>query len=229
VECKLCGREYVALGVHLRHKHAVDPDDYREEFGILRITPLVDLELSMHLSAAAKRRLLDSTYREETVARCRANIEANKGKPSSGMTKAGKEKLADRNRKVNVTYLRDLAPKVIRVLGKKKTVSDVCAALGTSPLVVKKILAAAGVSNAREKANQERLKRLRATNRAKTLKRIEKMLAYLEVSKSAAEMCRLSGVSIKTYKSWVNRGVIERYSILRNKVVRTWATAGLTD
>ena len=59
MKCEICGRDYVALGVHIKVKHKVEPDDYRDEFGILRTTPLVDADLSEHLSKAAKSRLTD--------------------------------------------------------------------------------------------------------------------------------------------------------------------------
>ena len=140
MKCELCGRQYIALGVHLRHKHAVDPDDYREEFGILRTAPLVDEDLSAHLSAGAKRRLQDGDYKAEVQARCRANANANKGKPAPGMTRAGKAALAKRNSEANAEYLKQQAPKVASVLREKKTMLDVRRELGTSPTAGKKWL-----------------------------------------------------------------------------------------
>jgi len=140
MRCLLCGKDYIALGVHLRHKHAVDPDDYRDEFGILRTTPLVDDDLSTHLSAAAHRRLEDPDHREEVAQRCRENAAANKGMPGPGMTRAGKAALAKRNAENNVAYLKSRAPKVAAILREKKTLLDVRRAIGMNPKAVKAVV-----------------------------------------------------------------------------------------
>jgi len=140
MKCELCGRQYIALGVHLRHKHKVAPDDYREEFGMLRATPLIDDDLSEHLSAAAKRRLLDDEYKAEVQSRCRDNATALKG-TSHGMTRAGKAALAKRNTEANVEYLRKQAPKVAKILRDKKTLLDVVRDIGMSAVTAKKIVA----------------------------------------------------------------------------------------
>ena len=97
MKCNICGREYVALGVHIRLKHQIDPDDYRDEYGILRTTPLVDPDLSDAIRKSANARLLDEDYRQECVEACKANGAAMRGKPGFGMTKQGKEALANRN------------------------------------------------------------------------------------------------------------------------------------
>jgi hypothetical protein len=152
MKCELCGRQYIALGVHLRHRHAVDPDDYREEFGILRTTPLVDEDLSAQLSAGAKRRLQDDEYKAEVQARCRDNADANKGKPAPGMTRAGKAALAKRNAEANAEYLRQQAPKVAKVLREKKTMLDVRRDLGMGREAAKKIVAMGEAAYSKEVA-----------------------------------------------------------------------------
>jgi len=106
MKCEICGKQYINLGVHLRHKHKIDPDDYRDEFGILRITPLVDEELSRRLSAGANRRLLDDDYKREVQEICRKNSKANKTRVHSGMSNAGKAALAQRNSEANLEYLK---------------------------------------------------------------------------------------------------------------------------
>ena len=141
MKCELCGRQYIALGVHLRHKHAVDPDDYREAFGILRTTPLVDQELSSHLSAEAKRRLQDDDYKAEAQARCRNNARSQKGKPTYGMTQAGRAALAKRNTARNEEYLKNQAPTVAKILFEKKTLLDVRREIGMNDRATKKIIA----------------------------------------------------------------------------------------
>lgn len=223
MKCELCGRQYIALGVHLRHKHSVDPDDYREEFGILRTTPLVDEDLSAHLSAGAKRRLQDDDYKAEAQARCRENANANKGKPAPGMTRAGKAALAKRNAAANDEYLRQQAPKVAKVLIEKKTMLDVRREIGMGREAVKKIVTmglayydkreavATAMQRISEDAKAERARRAAATTRAKAMARVAKVMPYFYTTKSAAEMCRLGGISIRTYKNWLRDGLIQRH------------------
>lgn len=211
MKCELCGRQYIALGVHLRHKHAVDPDEYREEFGILRTTPLVDEDLSAHLSIQAKRRMLDDEYKAEVTERCKDNAAANKGRPSPAMTRAGKAALAKRNTEANAEYLLTQAPIVGAVLRHKKTLLDVQRALGTSRAVTKKIAFLEGIEYTVQSAKIERDKRAAATNRAKTMAQVAKLMRFFESSKSAAEMCRMGGVSIRTYKNWLRAGLIQRH------------------
>lgn len=211
MKCELCGRQFVALGVHLRHKHAVEPNDYRDEFGLLRTTPLVDEDLSIHLSIGAKRRLQDNDYKAEVQERCRENAEAKKGKPGPGMSRAGKEQLAKRNADANAKYLRQQTPKIADLLREKKTLTDVRKALGTSATAAKKMAAMAGVEYTKQSAKEERDKRAAHTIRMKAMQRIEKVMPYFETTKSAAEMCRLGGISIRTYKNWLKAGLIPRH------------------
>jgi hypothetical protein len=211
MKCNICGREYIALGVHLRHKHKIDPDDYREEFGILRTTPLIDEDLSAHLSAGMKRRLQDDDYKAAVQARCRDNADANKGKPPPSMTRAGKAALAKLNTEANAEYLNQQAPKVAKVLREKGTMLDVRKATGTGPTAGRKMAKIAGVAYTGEAAKIERDKRAAATIRAKALARVAKVMPYFDTTKSAAEMCRLGGISIKTYKNWLAAGLIARH------------------
>lgn len=211
MKCELCGRQYIALGVHLRHKHHVDPDDYREEFGILRTAPLVDDELSEKISASAKRRMQDEDYKAEFQAICRKNAEAKKGKPAPGMTRAGKAALAKRNTEANAEYLKSRAPEVAKILGEKKTMRDVAKALGVGPKAGKKMAAIAGVEYSKASAKEERDKRAAATTRAKAMARVARVMPYFDTTESAAEMCRLGGISIKTYKNWLRSGLIKRH------------------
>ncbi len=211
MKCELCGRQYIALGVHLRHKHGVDPKEYRDEFGILWTTPLVDDELSAQLSALATRRAQEPEYRLELQDRCRENAAAKKGRAAAGMSKAGKDALAVRNRNANDAYLHAKAPQVARELREKKTMLDVRKAFGTSPSAAKKMLRIDGGAYNAAAAKAERDKRAAATIRAKALARVAQIIHLLDTTKSAAEMCRLAGISIKTYKNWLSAGLIRRH------------------
>jgi hypothetical protein len=50
VQCHLCGRFYPKLGMHVRKGHGMDPDEYREQFGLNRGTALASPALSQKLS-----------------------------------------------------------------------------------------------------------------------------------------------------------------------------------
>ena len=140
MKCLWCGKNYINLGVHLRHKHHVDPANYKEEFGMMKTMPLVDADLSEHMSKAMKRRLLDVDYLAETIARCKENAVKNIGKPPAKQSLAGKAKVSERNRKVHANRLNKLAPVVAEILAKKKTLIDVRRAIGMGPNAVKKIV-----------------------------------------------------------------------------------------
>ena len=140
MECLLCGKNYINLGVHLRHKHHADPADYKEQFGMMKTTPLVDVELSEHISKSAKRRLLDPDWLAETTARCKENAAKNIGKPPAEYSQAGRDKVADRNRKTHAQRLDKLAPVVAEILRTKKTILDVRRDIGMGSNAVMKIV-----------------------------------------------------------------------------------------
>jgi len=212
MKCEICGKQYVALGVHLRHKHQVDPDDYRDEHGILRTTPLVDEDLSNHLSACAKNRLHDDDYLSEMQSQCRTNAESKRGRTGPGMTRAGKAALAKRNTEANEKYLRsEKAQMVAELLRKNQTMFDVWKTLGVGPTAAKKMAFLEGVDYSPSDAKNERQKRAADTTRAKAAARVAAVMPHFYTSKSAAEMCRLSGISIKTYKNWLSAGLIPRH------------------
>ena len=140
MECLLCNKNYINLGVHLRHKHHVDPADYKEEFGMMKTTPLVDADLSEHISKSAKRRLLDPDWLAETTERCKENAAKNIGKPAAEYSQAGKDKVAERNRKNHADRLNKLAPIVEKILREKKTLLDVRREIGMGSNAVMKIV-----------------------------------------------------------------------------------------
>lgn len=211
MKCNICGREYIALGVHLRHKHKISPAEYKEEYGMLLATPLVDDWLSERIRSSQQSRLKDPEYKAEVTDRCRANALNNVGKPAAGMTKAGKESIATADKARNQKYLEKQAVIVAEVLQEKGTMLDVRKATGTGPTAGRKMATIAGVPYTRESAKVERDKRAAATIRAKALARVAKVMPYFDTTKSAAEMCRLGGISIKTYKNWLAAGLISRH------------------
>lgn len=46
VQCHICGRWFILLAPHLRWKHNLTPDEYREDFGLNRTQPLCAQSLS---------------------------------------------------------------------------------------------------------------------------------------------------------------------------------------
>jgi hypothetical protein len=211
MECKICGKNYIALGVHLKHKHKIEPADYKEEHGMLLATPLVDNWLSERIRASQQLRLKDPDYKAEIADRCRENAKKNVGKPGVGMTRAGKESIARSDKARNEKYLQDQSAIVAKVLMEKGTMLDVKKATGSGVVAAKKMAKMAGIDYSKESAKAIRDSRAAATTRAKAMNRVAKVLPYLHTTKSAAELCRLSGISRKTYRNWVAAGLIESH------------------
>jgi len=140
MKCLLCGRDYVNLGVHLRHKHHVDPVDYKKQFGMMKTTPLVDESVSHRISKSAKQRLLDPDWLAESTARCKENATRRIGIPAAEYSQAGRDKVADRNRKNHADRLNRLAPVVEKILREKKTLADVTREIGMGTNAIWKII-----------------------------------------------------------------------------------------
>ena len=217
MKCMICGRHFVALGVHLRRKHAVSPDDYRDEFGMLRTAPLVDEELSAQLRSSALGRLKDAEYLDEVQRRCRENAQRNTGKPHPGMSKAGRENLSERNADANKAYLLAKSGEAGAHLKSSVVMLDAMRATGSARNTVMKAASIAGVAYDANKAKEERARRIAASLRNKAAARVALVMPYWETTRSAVEMCRLAGISIKTYKNWLAAGLIQRHPNGRGK------------
>lgn len=213
MKCNICGREFVSLGVHLRHKHKVDPDDYKEEHGMLRAAPLVDKWLSDRLKDSVNNRLKDPDYKDEVTQRCLANAKNNVGKAGGGtaMSSVGRKLLAERGKVRNDAYLIRQSVIVAEVLREKGTMLDVRKATGSGPEAARKMAKIAGIEYSRESAKIVRDARAAATTRAKAVARVALVLPYLDATKSAAEMFRLTGISKRTYQNWIAAGLISRH------------------
>jgi hypothetical protein len=212
MKCEICGKQYINLGVHLRHKHKIDPDDYRDEFRILRITPLVDKELSRRLSAVANRRLLDDDYKMELQEICRKNSKANKNRVHSGMSNAGKVALAKRNSDANFEYLKKRSLEVKdEILNGSGTIWGVRKKLGISGPAAKKMAKIAGIEYSSQFGKSARTLQRKSELRATAMERVKKVMVYFYTTKSAAEMCRMAGITTKTYKNWLKAGLIQRH------------------
>lgn len=212
MKCELCGRQYVALGVHLRHGHQVDPDDYREEYGLLKSEPLVDSDLSEHLSRTAKERLeSDPEYAVELKERCRA-LSATGVATKAVLSTEGRRRLGERNKSRNDAYLRSKGPAVAAALNQEKTLRGVCDSLKMSSATVQKIVASGQATYNLEDALQVGKDRAAiasaAAKRAYMLERVAAVLPLLETTKTATEMCRLAHITFRTYRNWVRAGAM---------------------
>lgn len=217
MKCEICGRQYVALGVHLRHKHQVSPEEYREDYGLLKTAPLVDEDLSFHLRASALRRLEDPEYLAEVTGRCKEN--AKSGKPAPEMSEEGRRRLAARNSQRNVAYLEDKAPQVQSVLSGDPTGSAVYQSLGMGAPALKRSAGLGLVQYNVAEAKKIRAQRAARTTRDKAMARVAKVMPLYDTTRSAAEMCRLAGISFKTYKNWLAAGLIPRHPNGRGRLV----------
>jgi hypothetical protein len=215
MKCLICGKEYIALGVHIRRKHQIDPDDYREEFGMLRTAALVDDELAKTLSTHMKRRLADPEYLSEAQERCHANAKKLVGKPGPGMSDAGKAMIADRNKARNALYLQSRTEEVAGILLEHKSIHAVRKALGMGTDATKAIIAQFKTGYSKDAALDLRLQQATATQHAKRAVRVEAFKKAAVSAKSAAEACRLAGITKTTYKHWLKAGVIEKQPRIR--------------
>lgn len=142
MKCLICGRDFKSVANHLRRTHQVSPDDYREEFGILKGVALVDSATSEAISSAIKNRLKDPEYRETMTQICRDNAVTLKttraGK--SALSRAGAESLSLHRKERNKQYLIGRSEEVAKILLEKKTIEDVRRDIGVNPSAVKAII-----------------------------------------------------------------------------------------
>jgi hypothetical protein len=127
------------------------------------------------------------------------------------MTQAGKDSIVKTNKARNQKYLVAQSVVVAKVLREKGTMLDVLKATGSGPTAAKKMAKIAGIDYSAASAKVVRDKRAAVTIRANALARVAKVMPHLYTTKSAAEMCRLAGISNKTYKNWLAAGLIARH------------------
>ena len=209
MKCLICGGEYVNLGVHAKHKHGLLADEYRLEFGLLMTQPLVDAELSEHLSRMARIGIAASPGRKADLARrCRENAAlALGGKLDSRFTEASRAAIAKSNVRRNDDYIRKIAPGVKMILATQKTKLDVTRLLGVGAGAIGR---AVGVGDSNADALAERSRRAAEAHHRQQQGRIAVLLAHYESSRSAAEACRRAGIGKTTYKRWVAAGLVPR-------------------
>ena len=108
MKCRICGNEYINLGVHVQKKH-MPCDEYRVMFNIKLSEPLCDKELSDSLSASQMQRLED----EEWLKKCREMCEKNKGQRKKvTLPKVSKKHLIDMNRETGENYRSKMIPAI---------------------------------------------------------------------------------------------------------------------
>lgn len=209
--CLICGKSYVSVGVHIRHKHGISPEEYREEFGLLKTTPLVDEGLSAHLSQDKKRYFaLNPDIKEVAAARLKAVESRNM---AGSMSKAGREKLSGRNSSRNREYLDQKKATVSELLNAGHSLHQVQKVTNVAPATIRGMVKA-GLVKPYDKGAIERQRREKALEtRAKTRdEEAAKILALYDTDLSAMEICRRVGVGYTSYKRWVKSGVLPRRS-----------------
>lgn len=207
--CLICGKDYVSVGVHAKRKHGVSPDEYRQEFGMLKTAPLIDESLSLHLSTMAKITFAgrDDEEKEEIRQLCRDNA-AQHGCPKGSMSEAGVAMLAARNKARNDSYLAAKAPTVDSIISSSAVSADVRRALGMGHQAVLAMDRAGLVNYDREKAEAERLRRVAVTVEKRREPKIDAVIALYDSKLSLAEICRQVEVPSTTYKRWRTAGLI---------------------
>jgi transposase len=225
VICLICGKNYISVGVHIRRKHGVTPELYREEFGLLKTAPLVDEDLSEHLSKNKKAFLrANPDVAAESAVRLK---EANSTQRSmtDAMSKAGREKLASRNSARNKEYLTGKTEVVAALLASGCTLKEVQEQTKVAPSTVREMVKA-GLVKERDptEIEQRRLAKVIDTRAKSRAKEIAKILALYDTKLSAMEICRRVGVGYTSYKRWVSNGELPR----RSAYMATVSISGVT-
>ncbi len=207
MRCLICGKDYRALGVHIRHKHHVSPEEYKQEFGLLKVTPLAETEIRDALRASQKQRLLDPEYLEQLRQQCASNS----AKPSNmkgSMSAAGRAAVAKRDIERNEKYLAECSSKVISSFQVHGTILPVAHELGMSFSAVKRILNTAGFVTDREVTNKRRVANVDKTISARREPKLAALIEALKNSDTAVLARAKSGVSKTTYTRWKKAGLI---------------------
>jgi len=205
MECKICNKEYKALGVHIRLGHKMDLKEYRDTFGLLYTAPLVDPYISDLIRASAHKRLEDPEYKETLTAQCLENTKLNKANP---MSMAGKAALGERNKLNGIEYLKTKKGVVLDILKRKGTSLDVRREIGMGHDIVKKI---GGYDL--EAAVLIRKERILTTVNRRVAISIKHHMSYLEDSENTTDWLNKSGVSKSTHLRWIKKGLCPKHPI----------------
>lgn len=206
--CQICGKNYVALGVHVKVKHGIEVADYKSEFGLLKTAPLVDADLSEYFSKMAKITFATRTSDEQDEIRARCRDNSKVGCPKGAMSEAGKVALGSRNKQRNESYLKDRAPAVAEILDADQFSVSVRRKIGTGHSTVLAMRDAGLVSYDPGAVEAARLAKVKRTVDARRNAEISKVLALYDSNMTLAEICRQVGVGKTTYKTWRSSGLI---------------------
>lgn len=217
MKCQICGREYIALGVHVVVKHGVSTEDYRREFGLMKTTPLVDVDLSQHLSKMAKITFFarSADEKDEIRDRCKKNT---KLRSYAEMSDAAKSALASRNQTRNVAYLTDKAEEVTAIIEREKSVASVYKNIGMSRNAVIRMKALGLINYDKTEANIARLDKVAKTIDERRAPAIAKLLELHNCEMNNIEICKIAEVPYTTYKKWVKAGLLPRRKWYRNTI-----------
>jgi len=154
----------------------------------------------------------DPDMRAACVAQCQANTKGMTGRRWKIDMPADTVKAAQaRNKRRNEAYLLKKSAQVKALLTDKPSLHHVRKSIGMSAIAAKKIIAMGLASYCKKEALAQRLKDATATHQRKRNVRVAEYKKHLGKAQSAAEMCQIAGITIKTYKNWLAAGVIAKH------------------
>ena len=207
--CLICGKNYISVGVHAKHKHGITADEYRHQFGMMKTTPLVDDDLSLHLSRTARITFAtrDRDEQEEIRERCRDN-RAKHGCPKGAMSDAGVAALGSRNKARNEAYLGGKSGAVAAVIEGSSFALDARRELGVGHSAVVAMARAGLISYDRDKAETARLAKVARSIEKRREPQIASVIALYDSKLTLAEICKSTGIGLTTYKKWRASGLV---------------------
>lgn len=207
MKCEICGKNYIALGVHVVVKHGVSTEDYREEFGLMKTAPLVDADLSDHMSKMAKLTFAARGIDEQGEIRERCKANAKNQDAGRTMSDAGKIALAGRSRERNKIYLTSRANEVTEALKENKSYASVRKQLGIGRNAVLGMRNLGLVKYDAQEAKVARLATVKNTIDKRRAPAIARIAELHDSEMTNSEMCRAADVLYTTYKKWVRAGL----------------------
>lgn len=211
MKCEVCGRDYVALGVHVKHKHGITAREYKVQFGMLMTQPLVDSDLSEHLSRAAIRRMTDPEEHAICAELCRMNAATMKGKKlDCEFGPAARARIASSNSSRNDAYLRTMAPKVSKLIDAGGAINDVKGCFGMGGAAVRRMIEMGLVSCQPEHSKAVQAKRFKATQAKKDAALALRIQPHVKAAMHRDDLLKRSGINQKTYYRLVRASLIPR-------------------
>lgn len=217
MKCLVCGKNYIAVGVHAKHKHGLTANEYRREFGLKLSQPLVDTDLSEHLSRMQRNLLrVDPERKSRCVERCLENAAKCIGTstPRPDLPTISRSCIAGSNTRRKLAYYEEKKDEVARAYLIHGSVHHARASIGMSGTTMKAIMTLSGVTH-----NKDMSKALGAGKAAvKYLIRREQEISRFKEAVARGmgkvEALKHAGVSVGPYKVWRRLGLVEKFTVM---------------